>query len=181
MGEDAAGASQYAPLVWVAKYHFCIIELLNRSFTQNSQFPLMDSDSASNNDPLVRPVDYMEETDRRSSLAVLALLEAAFRRDYQFRVKRKLKDGLSRVFRAKYKHKQHSVSLEREIFDAWAKHTSGACVLIGDLHGAFRFRHWLAHGQYWTPKLGRKYDFKYLYRLADAVLSALPLQGIEEE
>ena len=37
-----------------------------------------------------------------------------------------------------------------------------------DLKGAFKFRHWLAHGRYWDPNLGRKkYDFQSLYALAE--------------
>jgi hypothetical protein len=52
--------------------------------------------------------------------------------------------------------------------------------LIGELRSAFKFRNWLAHGRYWTPKLGRNYDFESLYLLADAVFSPLPLRGIDE-
>ena len=31
---------------------------------------------------------------------------------------------------------------------------------------AFKYRHWLAHGRYWEPKLGRIYDYYSLYDLA---------------
>jgi hypothetical protein len=50
--------------------------------------------------------------------------------------------------------------------------------LIGDLRGAFNFRHWLAHGRYWEPKLGRNYDFVTVYGLAASVLSSFPLLGL---
>ena len=40
--------------------------------------------------------------------------------------------------------------------------------LIGDVRGAFKFRHWVAHGRYWVAKLGRKYDFAYVHLLASA-------------
>jgi hypothetical protein len=99
--------------------------------------------------------------------------------DYRYRCENRLKDPLSRAFRDKYKRRQERVSLEEELFDAWSEHEPGAHALIGDLRGAFRFRHWLAHGCYWVPKLGRKYDFDHLYRLADAVFSAFPLCGLE--
>jgi len=45
--------------------------------------------------------------------------------------------------------------------------------LIGELKGAFRFRHWLAHGRYFQP--GRKYDYRGLYVLAINVLTNFPL------
>jgi len=51
--------------------------------------------------------------------------------------------------------------------------------MIGELRGAFKFRHWLAHGSYWPPKLGRRYDFTFVYSLADDVLNAFPLQKFD--
>ena len=56
----------------------------------------------------------------------------------------------------------------------FGENTHGA-KLIGDLRGAFRFRHWLAHGRYWNPKLGQKYDFVSVYSLAANVLGDFPL------
>jgi hypothetical protein len=92
----------------------------------------------------------------------------------------KLKDGLSRAFRAICKRKPDYVSLEKDIFDTWSSYASGAHPLIGELRSAFKFRNWLAHGRYWTPKLGRNYDFESLYLLADAIYSKLPLRGMDE-
>lgn len=37
---------------------------------------------------------------------------------------------------------------------------------ISELITAFKYRHWLAHGRYWEPKLGRIYDYYSLYDLA---------------
>jgi hypothetical protein len=49
--------------------------------------------------------------------------------------------------------------------------------LIGELRGAFRFRHWLAHGRYWTPKLGRRYNYEDVYALADETFKSFPFFG----
>jgi len=96
----------------------------------------------------------VEEADLTSSLTVLAAVEAAFRIDYLKRCYGKKKDPVSRALRGIYKKKQEKASLEDEIFEAWISNSSGTRTLIGELRGAFRFRHWLAHGRYWTAKLG---------------------------
>lgn len=117
----------------------------------------------------------LEETDQRSAFFILTSLEKAFRDDYECRCKRRMKDDLSRAFRGMYKYRKAKVSLEKDILKAWKKHSAGSGPLIGELCGAFDFRHWLAHGRYWVPKLGRKYDFNFVYSLADDVLNAFML------
>jgi len=116
----------------------------------------------------------LEEADLTSSLTVLAAVEAVFRIDYLKRCYRKEKDALSRAFRDIYKEKQQYASLEDEIFEAWINNASGASSIIGELRGAFKFRHWLAHGRYWTPKWGRRYDFDDVFPLADLTLRNFP-------
>ncbi len=115
----------------------------------------------------------LDEVDLTSSLAALASVEAAFRIDYLQRYRRG-KDRVSRAFRNIYKAKQQWASLEDEIFAAWVDNSSVPRALIGELRGAFRFRHWLAHGRYWTPKLGRRYDFDDVFALADLTLHSFP-------
>jgi|SRR6266581_2148127 len=119
----------------------------------------------------------LAEIDMASALTVLSALEAVFRIDYLQRCYRKERDPLSRAFRDLHKRKQTRVRLETEIFDIWKEYTDVEAKLIGDLRGAFNFRHWLAHGRYWEPKLGRKYDFVTVYGLAANVLSSFPLLG----
>ena len=116
----------------------------------------------------------LDETDLDSSLTALAAVEAAFRIDYLQRCYRREKDPVSRAFRNIYKAKQHNASLENEIFEAWVDNSSGTRSIIGDLRSVFRFRHWLAHGRYWTPKLGRRYDFNDVFALADLTLRSFP-------
>jgi hypothetical protein len=175
MGEDSDKPLQLTSLAWAAQYHYDAVESLKRYFGLGSPNAPARFDTSSDLRIAVSLFDYIEETEQRSSLAILTLIEALFRKDCQYRCSKKLKDGLSRAFRAKYRHKQQRMNLEEDIFDAWITHASDAKSLISELRGAFRFRHWLAHGRYWTPKLGRNYSFEYLYRLADAVSSTLPL------
>lgn len=119
----------------------------------------------------------LDEADLTSSLTILASIEAAFRIDYLQRCYGRKKDAVSRALRKIYKAKQHNAALEEDIFQAfqaWVENSSGTRSIIGDLRGAFRFRHWLAHGRYWTPKLGRRYDFSDIFALADLTLRSFP-------
>jgi hypothetical protein len=51
--------------------------------------------------------------------------------------------------------------------------------VIGDLKGAFKYRHWLAHGRYWEPKLGQKYDYYSVYILAESIFGSFPFEGMK--
>jgi hypothetical protein len=116
----------------------------------------------------------LEETDLRSTLAVLTRLEAAFRVDYQCRCEKRMKDDVSRAFRAIHRSRKARVSLDEDIFEAWKENMTQHRRLIGELRGAFRFRHWIAHGRYWVKPSG-KYDFNSIYLLAENVLNTFPL------
>ncbi len=115
------------------------------------------------------------ELDRNTTMSLLAAIEAAFRIDYLQRCYNKKKDEVSRQFRQIYKAKEAHVSLEDDIFEVWKNNTKGSTRLISDLRGAFKFRHWIAHGRYWTPKFGQKYDYVSVYPLALQALSDFPL------
>ncbi len=121
----------------------------------------------------------LEETDQRSAFFILTSVEAAFRIDYKRRCQKRMKDDLSRAFWAIHKSRKERVSLDEDIFEAWRENFTGLRQLIGELRGAFKFRHWLAHGRYWEPNLGRKYDFNFVYSLADDVLNAFPFQTFD--
>ena len=118
----------------------------------------------------------LEETNRRSAFFVLASMERAFRADYEYRCRKKLKDNISRAYRKMYKKQKKRVRLERDIFETW-RETAGedraVREIIGELRGAFWFRHRVAHGEMAKPT--GKYDYDSIYSLAENALSALPL------
>jgi hypothetical protein len=93
----------------------------------------------------------LSELGLTSSMAVSASLEATFRIDYLKRCYRRRKDPISRAFREIYKKKHEWASLE-DIFAIWLDTEVAGRRIVGELRGAFHFRHWLAHGRYWTPK-----------------------------
>jgi hypothetical protein len=116
------------------------------------------------------------ETELRSALAVLATIEAAFRVDFLTRCQEKKKDALSRVFRGLNKRyrKPYLIDLDNQILESWAAHHPEFRSTIGELRGALNYRHWLAHGRYFIPKLGRRYDYSWLYLLAKGIADSFP-------
>lgn len=117
----------------------------------------------------------LSELDRSTTMSILTAVEAAFRIDYIQRCDQKKKDAVSQSFWELYQKQKTRVSLEDDIFEVWKNNTTGSGKLIADLRGAFKFRHWMAHGRYWTPKLGKKYDFLSVYPLALQAVSNFPL------
>jgi len=117
----------------------------------------------------------IDELERTSSLTLLSSFEAKLRIDYLKRCYQKGKDDLSKDFRTIYKQKFHRASLEEDILETWKQHYPENKLLISELLGALKYRHWLAHGRYWKPKLGRKYDYYYIYYLIEQTYQKLPL------
>ena len=119
----------------------------------------------------------LKEAELMASLAVFAFLEGAFRIDYEHRCLDRKKDPVSRALRQIYKEKHQRAKLSEDIFETWSRCEPELRRVVGDLRAAFHLRNWLAHGRYWKPKLGRKYDFNDVFRLADKTLRSFPLYG----
>src|SRR3546814_476658 len=115
----------------------------------------------------------LEELDATSCLGVLTSVEAAVRVDYLSRVYARKKDPLSLAIREIYKERENAARLEDDLLRAWRDSGVVGKALIGELIGAFKYRHWLAHGRYWSPKFGRIYDYVTVYGLAEEFLEAM--------
>jgi predicted CopG family antitoxin len=122
----------------------------------------------------------LNENALLNSLSLIAFIEAFFRVDFLHRVEKKKKDPVSRVFRALAKRKKKRISLDEDIFETWSEHAIGTKALIGQLRSVFRYRHWLAHGRYWDPKLAQNYDYETLFELAEIVYSSFSFLGVDE-
>lgn len=118
-----------------------------------------------------------KENEHLVALNLLASVEAAFRVDYLQRCYKRKKDLLSLALRNIYDIKGDHASLEDDIFTAWKENTNSPNSIVSDLKGAFKYRHWLAHGRYWEPKLGRKYDYFSVFTLAQQVFESFPFEG----
>jgi hypothetical protein len=120
----------------------------------------------------------ISEAERDACLNLLAAIEALFRLDYAIRCEEKDKAEISRRFRELFSEHQYRLPLEDGIFEEWKNELTVKSSVISYLKGAFKYRHWLAHGRYWTLKAGRqKYDFYELYTLAIEV-NNFPLKRI---
>ncbi|PWE13037.1 hypothetical protein [Alcaligenes faecalis] len=115
----------------------------------------------------------LKELDLTSCLSVLTTVEAAVRIDYLSRVYARKKDQLSLAMREIYKGRENAAKLEDDLLRAWRDSGVVGRNLIGELIGAFKYRHWLAHGRYWSPKFGRIYDYVTVYGLAEEFLEAM--------
>lgn len=121
----------------------------------------------------------IDELNKSTTLTVLASIEASFQIDYLKRCYGRKRDSLSKDFRLIYiKNEQENrrTSLEEDILKNWKKHFPDSKSLISKLIEAFNYRHWLAHGRYWQHKLGRKYDYDYIYELGEEIYKSLPLE-----
>lgn len=176
MGERVAFSGQQLDLADIARHHEDITVSLAQYFHLETASHLMRFWGYAPGEIRDELQERLDELDLSSSLAVLAAVEAFFRIDYLQRCYRRRKDPVSRAFRTIYKDKKQEASLDQDIFETWATEPSVPRWIIGELRGAFRFRHWLAHGRYWTPKLGRRYDFTDIFALADLASRSFPFE-----
>jgi len=156
-------------LTEIATYHNDVVSSLKLYFSEASPTFVARFFDRRPDEIAAELADRVEETDRRSAFFVLATLERAFLADYESRCRGKMKDELSKAFRRIYKSKKTNVRLDEDIFEAWRRDRT-LRQLIGELRGAFRFRHWMAHGRYAVRPTG-KYDFGSIYLLAENVLN----------
>lgn len=105
---------------------------------------------------------------------LLATAEAIIRINFARRsaAKPKLKDNLSRKFRAIRGKRRDRVRLDEDILEA-AKEELSPPSIVSEFRGALRLRHWLAHGRHWNPKLGRSYSPADVFDIANALVEAL--------
>lgn len=111
----------------------------------------------------------LTELETSVSFSVLSAIEALLRIDFLNRVYKKSRDQLSREFRKLYLQKSYKASLEEDILELWKQHHPSLKRIISDYKGALNLRNWLAHGRYWTPKFGRKYDFGTIFTIAERI------------
>ena len=115
----------------------------------------------------------LEELDFSSSMSVMSALEAAIRRDYLSRVYERRRDALSREFKTLHGEVENRAKLEKHLLPLWRENAGVSQALISEVTTAFKHRHWLAHGRYWTPKLGKKFDYISLYQIAEEFIEEM--------
>lgn len=127
-----------------------------------------------------------EEADVWASFSLLADTEAAFRTDYLHRIKngkRRSKADLPFIQlhqRVKGNSGKGNPRFEDDLLDTWRKVVSDKVTKqrLSRLKKFFQWRHWIAHGRYWSPKFGAKVDYDLVCDLVSKIRSSLPLRSL---
>jgi hypothetical protein len=120
--------------------------------------------------------DHKKELEHIVSLNIIASTEASLRVDYlrrALRGKRK-KNKIDNKFKELYEKKGTRVSLRDEILEAWKEVHPDCTEAIGDFRGALNVRDWLAHGRYWIPRFGRKYNAILVFNISKNLFENFP-------
>ena len=80
---------------------------------------------------------------------------------------RKPRDKVTTKLRAIHRRNGLRVDLSRTLH-AWREARPDLSCDLDDLTAELPYRHRLAHGRYWVPKLGRRYDGSTVYRICEA-------------
>jgi hypothetical protein len=118
-------------------------------------------------DASFRELEYLTAFD------LLSATEAELRTDFINRVKNKDKSETGRKFRAVDKEKGDKISLEQDILEILKETYPSKKSAISLFTGALKYRHWIAHGRYWAPKLGRIYSVDIIYQISSDMIDIL--------
>jgi|SRR6185437_5738944 len=121
------------------------------------------------------------ELDRLTMLNLVASAEASITDDYFRRIELKLKDRLSRDYRAWYKglsnkKKDQPPFDEAGILNQLKRSMVVDNNVVGQFRQCLRVRHWVGHGRRWSKPLEvENFDPDDVYDRANALLNALPV------
>jgi len=105
---------------------------------------------------------------------LISATEGVLKTDYFTRVYNKDKSSLGRKYRELHKVSLDKPRLELDIIESCKALLVAHRRAFSDYQGILHFRHWLAHGMFWTlAKRGRRYDPDHAYEIAEAVVEAL--------
>jgi hypothetical protein len=122
-----------------------------------------------------------------AKLGMLASTEAALRIDSIERVLNRKRDAVSRRFldinggrwwKPFSRRGIHNARLDEDILNTWRDHGPDPDIrhVVSEFKGVLKLRHWLAHGRYWKPRLGRaSYDILDVFEICRQLLQAVGL------
>ncbi|RUM59094.1 MAG: hypothetical protein DSY60_00385 [Persephonella sp.] len=162
MAKRVSISDEYLTLDYIVKYKNDLEEAIKLYFRYEN-FPTLTKNEINE-----KKKQILKEIEINTIFMLLSSIEAWIRIDYEYRVRKRLKDKLSRELREvdKYLDKTYKISIE-QLCDIYKKYTVGN--LFSELKAVFKLRHWIAHGRYWKLKIGKKYDFDEVYQLAEAI------------
>ena len=108
----------------------------------------------------------------RDMMALLAFLEACFKLDYANRKRLKLKDGLSKRLIKLFNQKHNKARLMEDIIKGWRQEGFLSHLEYDRINSAFKLRHWIAHGQYWSPDKIKPHDFLEVAEFVEGLINS---------
>ena len=119
---------------------------------------------------------HKEELEHVVSLDIVASAEASLRVDYLRRALRGKvkKNKIDKKFQELYHQKGTRVSLRDEILEIWKEVHPSCTNAIGDFRSVLNVRDWFAHGRYWTPNFGRKYNATLVFNISKNLFDSFP-------
>ena len=168
-------SGEHLPLVQIAQYYSDIETSVRNYFSVDSLQAGERFVGYTQLEIELDMISVLEEHARSTSMSILAALEAAFRMDFLQRCYKRRKDALSRSFRALHRQQGQHVPLA-DIFWQWQLYSNVPRSVVSDLTRAFKYRHWLAHGRYWTLKTGGEFDYDDIYALAESIYNSFPFE-----
>lgn len=117
------------------------------------------------------------ELELATVLLLLTESEAVLRVDYLARAYEKRKDAVSRALREVHRERGPHARLDEDLLETWLTCEPASSGGIREYRGLLKLRNWLAHGRYWSPKLGRAhdaYDAEIVHEVIGRMFRALP-------
>ncbi|WP_367345995.1 hypothetical protein [Stenotrophomonas bentonitica] len=114
----------------------------------------------------------LKDQELRDMMALLAFLEACFRLDYANRKRLKLKDGLSTSLIKLFNRKHNKARLMEDIIKGWQQEGWLSHSQYDRISSAFKLRHWIAHGQYWSPTKIKPHDFSEFAEFIEGLVNS---------
>ena len=112
-----------------------------------------------------------EELEHLVCFDLISATEAHLRLDFDKKVSKKDKSNLGRAFRNISNINGDKISLENDIIEQWKICVSNKKTHFSNFIGLLKYRHWLAHGRYWVPKLGQPYDPYNTYSIVEEIFN----------
>ena len=163
MAKKVSISEEYLTLDFIVEYKNNLEKAIKFYFMHYGNFPTLTKDEINQ-----KKKQTLKEIETNTIFMLLSSIEAWIRVDYEYRVRKRLKDNLSKELRNidKTIDKNYKISIEK-LCDIYKEYTTSN--LFSELKSAFKLRHWIAHGRYWILKIGKKYDFDEIYKLAENV------------
>jgi hypothetical protein len=111
-------------------------------------------------------------------LHLLTTTEALLRLAFKDLARRRNKPEISRRFRKIKRERGEKIRLEEDILNTWIDVYKETAQSVREFKGVLPLRDWLAHGRYWSPKIGRPaYDVRDVFDIASEMLSRMRAAG----